>query len=207
MAKTINQTICSVMRRVSAIGKTQKNTSQNFNFRGIDDVMNELHNIMSEEGLFVVPSLRGTPVVKEFAGSTAGKITFRVWAEYEFLFYCEEDTNFVKAVVLGEAMDNGDKGANKAISVALKYALLQTFMIPTQEMIDPDKEAHEVKKKESPLEALVKYIQSKGEKSVPFGHYISAQFGVAKVSKISEKDIASLDLDAEYKTFLQSEVK
>ncbi len=104
-------------------------------------------------------------------------------------------------------MDNGDKGANKAISVALKYALLQTFMIPTQEMIDPDKEAHEVKKKESPLEALVKYIQSKGEKSVPFGHYISAQFGVAKVSKISEKDIASLDLDAEYKTFLQSEVK
>ena len=46
-------------------------------------------------------------------------------------------------------MDSGDKSTNKAMAVAHKYALLQTFCIPTEEIKDPDHEAHElaVKKK------------------------------------------------------------
>ena len=40
-------------------------------------------------------------------------------------------------------MDSGDKASNKAMSVALKYACFQLFMIPTEEMIDPDAETHE----------------------------------------------------------------
>jgi hypothetical protein len=45
-------------------------------------------------------------------------------------------------------MDSGDKAANKAMSVAHKYALLQALCIPTEEMADPDRESFEVAKKQ-----------------------------------------------------------
>jgi hypothetical protein len=35
-------------------------------------------------------------------------------------------------------MDSGDKGCNKALAVAHKYALFQTFLIPTEDAVDPD---------------------------------------------------------------------
>ena len=41
-------------------------------------------------------------------------------------------------------MDSGDKATNKAMSIAFKYACFQVFCIPTEEMIDPDSECHEV---------------------------------------------------------------
>ena len=40
-------------------------------------------------------------------------------------------------------MDSGDKATNKAMSIAMKYAMFQLFMIPT-EAVDPDSECHEV---------------------------------------------------------------
>ncbi len=40
-----------------------------------------------------------------------------------YTFYAPDGSN-VGAVVFGEAMDSGDKSSNKAMSAALKYALL-----------------------------------------------------------------------------------
>jgi hypothetical protein len=39
-------------------------------------------------------------------------------------------------------MDSGDKAFNKAMSVGMKYAMFQTFLIPTMN-VDPDSETHE----------------------------------------------------------------
>ena len=41
-------------------------------------------------------------------------------------------------------MDSGDKGMNKAMSIALKYALFQLFTIPTKEDKDPDATSYEI---------------------------------------------------------------
>ena len=54
-----------------------------------------------------------------------------------FGFYAE-DGSHVDAVVIGEAMDTGDKASNKALSIGLKYAMLQVFCIPTEDDKDPD---------------------------------------------------------------------
>ena len=40
-------------------------------------------------------------------------------------------------------MDSGDKATNKAMAIAMKYALFQVFCIPTEEMKDPDAETPE----------------------------------------------------------------
>jgi len=55
----------------------------------------------------------------------------------------------VSAVIIGEGMDSGDKASNKALAVGLKYACFQMFMIPTEDMIDPDSESHDVDPKKA----------------------------------------------------------
>jgi hypothetical protein len=35
-------------------------------------------------------------------------------------------------------MDSADKSTNKAMSAALKYAIMQTFLVPTEELQDAD---------------------------------------------------------------------
>jgi hypothetical protein len=50
-------------------------------------------------------------------------------------------------VTFGEAMDSGDKATNKAMSAAYKYALMQTFAIPTEGDHDSENQTHEVARK------------------------------------------------------------
>ena len=49
-----------------------------------------------------------------------------------------EDGSSVSTTVRGEGDDQGDKAGNKALAVAHKYALLQMFMIPTEDAKDPE---------------------------------------------------------------------
>jgi hypothetical protein len=57
--------------------------------------------------------------------------------------YTTTDGSHVDTVNVGEAMDSGDKAMNKAMSIALKYSLLQMLLIPTEEDKDPDKYSEE----------------------------------------------------------------
>ena len=43
----------------------------------------------------------------------------------------------------GEAADSGDKGYNKCKSIALKYVLMQTFLVPLKDIADPDADTPE----------------------------------------------------------------
>ena len=47
-------------------------------------------------------------------------------------------------MTIGEAMDSGDKSANKAMSAAMKYALIEVFAIPTIGDNDTENHTHEV---------------------------------------------------------------
>ena len=131
----IYKKIIEVMADINAIGKDRRNQQQGFQFRGIDDVMNELHGSLSKCGVFVLPN-----VLEETrtTGKTArGGDMFYTRLKIKFGFYAE-DGSHVDAVVIGEAMDTGDKASNKALSIGLKYAMLQVFCIPTEDEKDPD---------------------------------------------------------------------
>lgn len=62
-------------------------------------------------------------------------------AQMKYTFYADDGSS-VSAVVMGEGMDSGDKATNKAMAIAMKYALLQTLCIPTEDMVDPDGESY-----------------------------------------------------------------
>lgn len=131
----IYKKIIEVMADINAIGKDRRNQQQGFQFRSIDDVMNELHSSLAKCGVFVLPT-----VIEE--NRTTGKTRnggdmFYTRLKINFGFYAE-DGSHVDAVVIGEAMDTGDKASNKALSIGLKYAMLQVFCIPTEDDKDPD---------------------------------------------------------------------
>ena len=64
-------------------------------------------------------------------------------------------------------MDSGDKATNKAMAIAMKYALFQVFCIPTDEMKDPDSETPEQStKKSNNVKTVLKPNNEDGEKLI-----------------------------------------
>jgi len=143
----IYQRIPAIMRDIEAIPKDRRNQQQGYSFRGIDDVYNLIHPVMAKHGVFmscVILSDR----TEERKSNKGNALIYRVInARYRFT---ADDGSFVETDVIGEGMDSGDKSANKAMSVGQKYALLQTFMVPTDDPKDPENESHEVAPKAKP---------------------------------------------------------
>ena len=144
---TIYEAIADIMKKGYAIGKEKENAQQHYKYRGIDDVMNTFQPLLAEHGVFVVPEVMEQE--REERQSTKGSNLIYSILKMRYTFYSADGTS-VSAVVIGEGMDSGDKASNKAMAVAMKYAMFQVFCIPTEEMQDPDAETPEVKPKPEP---------------------------------------------------------
>lgn len=134
---SIHKQMAGIMARIGHIGKDKENKQQGFRFRGIDDVYNALHGIMAEFGVFTTSEVLSLDRADRPTKS-GGIMTF-VIAKIRYTFWAEDGSS-VTSEVIGEGMDSGDKASNKAMAIAHKYALLQAFMVPTEDMSDPDAE-------------------------------------------------------------------
>lgn len=140
-AANIYAKLGQVMKATKAIGKNQKNQQQGFLFRGIDDFMNGLHGLMADAGIVILPSEKEH--IQESYATKNGGTQFRTRVHMNFAFVSTEDGSCVTADGWGEAADNGDKGYNKCKSIALKYVLMQMFLVPTADIADPDRDTPE----------------------------------------------------------------
>lgn len=139
----IYQAITDIMSEGYAITKDKRNAQQGFRYRGIDDVLNTFQPLLAKHHVFVVPEVLDQQRQERTTGK-GGSLLYSL-LRMRYTFYAE-DGSFVSAVVIGEGMDSGDKASNKAMSVAMKYAMFQVFCIPTEEMQDPDAETPEPSK-------------------------------------------------------------
>ena len=136
----IYSSICAVMGEIGAIKKEKKNQQQGFMYRGIDDVMNVLNPLMVKHKIFVIPEM----LEHEREERQTAKGTNLIYSICKMRYtFCSDDGSSISAVVIGEGMDSGDKATNKAMAIAMKYAMFQVFCIPTEEMTDPDGETPE----------------------------------------------------------------
>lgn len=133
----IYQSITKILEEVPAIGKGKTNSQQNFKYRGIDDVMNVFQPILAKHKVFIVPQVLEQKR-EERTTSRGGNLIYSI-CKIKYTFYAEDGSS-VEAIVIGEGMDSGDKATNKAMAIAMKYAMFQVFCIPTEEMKDPDSE-------------------------------------------------------------------
>lgn len=145
----IYQTIIKVMGDLEAVKKDKYNQMQKFNFRGIDDVYNALHPLCAKYGMFSVPTNIFDEKTEERQTRNGGNLVYRLF-KVEYTFFASDGT-FVTAIVPAEGMDSGDKGTAKAMSSAHKYALLQIFSIPTEDIQDADTSGEDAFPKGSPV--------------------------------------------------------
>ena len=144
---SIAASLTNVMEDVGAVAKAERNTSQNFNFRGIDAVVNAVSPMLRKHGVIVYPNVLSytRDQVTTTKGSAMNYITVHV--SYTFMGPAGDS---ITCSTLGAAFDSGDKGEPKAMSVAFRVALLQALCLPTDEP-DVDSESHEMARRVEPL--------------------------------------------------------
>ena len=135
----IYQLIGKAIGKIGAIGKEKKNMQQGFMYRGIDQVYNALNPVMAELGIFFCPEVLDQK--REERVTKNGTVLTYTLLTMKYTAYAPDGSS-VSMTVVGEGMDSGDKGSNKAMSVAMKYAMFQLFCIPTEEMKDPDADVY-----------------------------------------------------------------
>ena len=139
----ITEAMSDIMADIGAI--TKANTASmggggTYKFRGIDDVYNALHPIMTKHKVFILPELLQVDSQERLTSNDKKMGYVQVQMKYTFT---HADGSSVTVSVPGEGMDTGDKATGKALSGALKYALFQAFMIPTEEVKDAEADHHE----------------------------------------------------------------
>lgn len=156
--------MADIMQEIEAIGKTQTNTQQKYKFRGIDDVYNAVNPLFKKHRVFmsteVLDSKREERKTVKPDGTTS-ILTFTV-LQIRLKFFAEDGSS-LDTVTQGEAMDSGDKGSNKAMAAAQKYAIIQAFAIPTIENsldIEKDEQA-DLKDLPKMLEEVQRFTESK----------------------------------------------
>ena len=134
--------LADIMKEVDPISKGKTNQQQGYKFRGIDDLYNALHSLFSKHEVFITSEVLESKR-EERTTKNGGTLIYSI-VKVKFTLFTTDGSS-VSSIIEGEAMDNGDKATNKALSVALKYCLMQMFLIPTEELkdMDPDNNSPE----------------------------------------------------------------
>ena len=143
--QSIIKALADVMRDIKYVGKDGKNDFDNYNFRGIDGVMNAVGPVFRKHGVVAIPEV--VDYKRATVESSNGRAMTSVALQMRVHFYGPAGDS-IDATVWGEAFDRGDKATAKAHSVAFRTALLQTLCLPTQDP-DPDEFSYQISKTSS----------------------------------------------------------
>ena len=132
---SLKQKLAEVRRRIGQIEKRGINHEGNYNYVRAADLSGAVGDVLAELGVIMLPHLES--ISSEPLGDRAGgdHLT-RVVIAYTFMDTNNSEELTVK--VAGEGVDPGDKSVCKAQTSALKYALLQSFLIATGD--DPEED-------------------------------------------------------------------
>lgn len=135
--------IPKVMSDIGSISKGRKNEHQNYKFRGIEDMYNVIQPALIKHGVFCCPQVVDS---QNFELTSAnGKASCRVLLKISHRFYAD-DGSYIEVITQGEGIDTSDKASNKAMSAAMKYAFIELFSIPTEDIDDSDSDSPEAGK-------------------------------------------------------------
>jgi hypothetical protein len=135
-AKSLAEAMCRVMEHVSYVQKDkQMSGGGSYRYVSVEAVIDALRPEMIRQQLVLLPAGIEPLNVEHFEGKNGGRQN-RTQVIYTFKLVHAASGQSEPVVVIGEAIDVGDKSSNKAMTAARKYALLMAFNIETG--LDPD---------------------------------------------------------------------
>ncbi len=142
--KLLNKAIVEVMKAVKNIDKTMNVGTGRGQYKGVSDksVKETIQPLLIEHGLTIVPidieertEIDSWDEADKYGTKRKRSVFTSVKVKYRL---SHESGESMEVMGYGHGVDSQDKGAGKATTYALKYALLYTFMIPTGSIDDTD---------------------------------------------------------------------
>ena len=141
-AKTVYEKILAVMSSVNYLNKDGfVETGKGKGYKALTDekVLAAVRPALVAAGLVILPvkmeQQRTDEQVKAYDGSTKTNRITDVSVTYRIINVSNPD-DFVEVVSSGTGVDTQDKGIGKAMTYAKKYAILNSFLIPSGEDTD-----------------------------------------------------------------------
>ena len=131
----LRQKLAEVRRRIGYIQKRGHNERFNYSYVTAADIAGSVGDILSELGVVVIPCLEN---ITYESATGRGDTTRMARVVMAYTFSDVDSGEEIVAKVAGQGLDSGDKAPYKAMTGALKYALLQSFLLATGD--DPEDE-------------------------------------------------------------------
>jgi hypothetical protein len=128
----VAEALAMVARDIGPIAKDRQVVTgpARYSFRGIDDVLDTIHDSMARWGVFFIPTR--FDVIDATEGETrSGTKQFHLLGIQHYRIVGPRG-DYIDAAVPCEALDLSDKAASKALSMAYKYLAFQVLSIPVR---------------------------------------------------------------------------
>ena len=129
----LRQKLAEVRRRIGYIQKRGHNERSNYSYVTAADIAGSVGDILAELGVVVIPRLED---ISYESATGRGEATRMARVVMVYTFADVDSGEEIIAKVAGQGLDPGDKAPYKAMTGALKYALLQSFLLATGD--DPE---------------------------------------------------------------------
>jgi hypothetical protein len=146
----LRQKLAEVRRRIGYIQKRGHNERFNYSYVTAADIAGSVGDLLSELGVVVIPSLEN---ITYESTPGRGETTRMARVVMAYTFSDVDSGEELVAKVAGQGIDTGDKAPYKAMTGALKYALLQSFLLATGD--DPEDERMDTRLTPSGSERLI----------------------------------------------------
>lgn len=126
--QNVTEAVAAIMEELPGIGKNRQASAQQggYSYRGIDDITAALQPLFAKFRVVLFPRVTDIETHELVVNDKPWTDTI-LRVSYD-VCHGPSDTK-MQVDVIGIGRDNSDKGANKALTQAFKYALLQTFCI------------------------------------------------------------------------------
>lgn len=131
----IHTLLAKASNEIRPLANDGVNTHQKFRFRSYGMFFNHLQPLLAKYQIGIRCEVVNFERIAESKGATA-----IATCRYTFT---APDGSEVSTEAVGEGKDFGDKATSKAMTMAIKYALMQKFVVPFEDVKDPDSETVE----------------------------------------------------------------
>lgn len=131
--KNVGAKLAAIQKEVEHMEKDGRNAAQGYNYLSEAQITAQFKPLLEKHGIVFIYASKITGSQHSPKGT---QIVTDVEVTYQFLDV--ETGHYIQGRAAGQGADSGDKGVYKAITGAVKYIFMKTFLIPTGD--DPEKD-------------------------------------------------------------------